>query len=337
MATDWTPPARATLIDVARAAGVSRTTASDALSQRGRVSDETRQAVRQAATRLGYTANRSARSLRTATTGAIGLYIPQVLVRSEQYMSFLYAVVEQASRFDYDVTVIVSAADTRPVYAPNVDGLVLIDPTDSDPMVNRLLDIGLPVVSSERLPSGRTPTGVVWSDHSHYTTSLLDHLASRGARRPALLASTSPSDWALTVQNAYRAWCRGASITPALEVAPLGASPALLHETTANLLRRDPDIDALIGAEDGVAAITIPAITGAGHVIGEDFLLASCVDSSTLQTLRPPVTAIDVRAGEAGAACVTLLHDLMIGNARGGTTIELPLALHVRDSTRGLR
>lgn len=76
------------LVALARAAGVSKTTASDALRNSGRVSDKTRAHVVSVANRLGYSPNSSARSLRMASTGAIGLHLPEVLTRSEYYMSF---------------------------------------------------------------------------------------------------------------------------------------------------------------------------------------------------------------------------------------------------------
>lgn len=327
--------APATIVDVARVAGVSKTTASDALRGRGRVSDATREAVVSAAAHLGYSINRSARSLRTATTGAIGLYIPQVLVRSEHYMSFVYGVVNEAAEFDYDVTLIVSGEESRPQYAPHVDGLVIIDPVEGDAMVERLIATGLPVVSSERTTSGRQPPGVVWSDHGRYATLLLDHLAARGARRPALIGSTTASEWSIGIQHAYREWCRHAGVEPLVAVAPFGADPSFLQRAAGQLLAREPGIDALVGAGDGVAAAIAPALTAAGHVIGSEFLLASCVDSSSMQALQPPVTSIDTRGGEAGAACARLLFQLLQGTAEPGTSIELPLELHVRDSTRG--
>jgi len=325
----------ATIVDVARAAGVSKTTASDALRGHGRVSDATREAVLRAASELGYAINRSARSLRTSMIGAIGLYIPQVLFRSEHYLSFVYGVVDVAAGFDYDVTVIVSGEEARPNYAPHVDGLVMIDPAEGDAMVERLLASGLPIVSSERFPSGQQPTGVVWSDHGGYTRVLLDHLAAHGAHRPALLASATVSDWSIGIQEAYLAWCLDHGVEPAVAVATFGTDAAQAQAEAAALLEREPDLDALIGASDGFAAAVAPVVTAAGRVIGEDLLLASCVDNSTLRAMHPSVTAIDTKGGEAGAECARLLFRLMSGETERGTSIELPLELHVRESTQG--
>lgn len=323
------------IIDVAKVAGVSRTTASDALRGEGRVSEATRVAVMDAAQRLGYSMNRTARSLRTATTGTIGLYIPQVLIRSEHYLSVVYGAVNEAARFDYDVTLIVAGDESRRNYTPHADGIVIIDPVEDDPMVQRLMDSRLPVVTSERFPSGRQSAGAVWSDHGREARRLLDHLADRGARRPALIASVTKSDWATGIIESFRSWCAARGVEPTMIYATFGGDPEIVREETRRLLDAHPEIDALVCASDGVAAAVVPTITAAGRSIGSDLLLASCVDSTTLSVLSPPVTAIDTRGGEAGSACARLLLQLLNGEEIESPTIELPLELLIRDSTAG--
>src|SRR5690554_5299217 len=64
---------RVTSVDVARAAGVSQSTVSRALSDDKRISDETKKKVRKAAAILGYTPNVIARSLQTSKSNIVGL------------------------------------------------------------------------------------------------------------------------------------------------------------------------------------------------------------------------------------------------------------------------
>lgn len=336
MVRNTDPPSGAvSIIDVAHAAGVSKTTASDALRGRGRVSPATREAVAAVASRLGFSINRSARSLRTATTGAIGLYIPQVLVHTEHYLSFIYGVVNEAASVDYDVTLIVASGNARPGYAPHVDGIVLIDPVAEDPMIQRLLATDLPVVSSERLLGTRQPTGVVWSDHARYFTQLLDHLAAQGARHPALIGSTTHSDWSFAVQRAYADWCRTAGVAPHQVLAPFGAPPSRVQVIARSMVAGSPEIDAFIGAGDGVAATVSQALASDGLRIGTQILIASGVESSATLSAQPPITAINTQGGEGGQACARLLFDLLQGRAKPGAEIELPLDIQFRASTRG--
>src|SRR5699024_7998095 len=69
------PKRRATLLDVAAAAGVSRSTASRVLSGKGAVSAGTEERVRAAAGEVGYLLNSAARTLRTSRTMLTGLVL----------------------------------------------------------------------------------------------------------------------------------------------------------------------------------------------------------------------------------------------------------------------
>ncbi|MEU0949260.1 LacI family DNA-binding transcriptional regulator [Streptomyces canus] len=321
------PGASATLADVARAAGVSKTTASDALRGHGRVSDATRRAVLDTARRLGYTPNRSARSLRTSVTDTIALHIPEFLTSAEYYMSFVFGVAEQAARTGLNVTLVSSGR------LPQADGLILCDPMPDNPVVDQLMTAGLPVVTAERYGGDSRPAGVIWSDHETALTELLDHLRTRGARRPALIASDSTADWALTLQHTYAHWCAEHGMQRLLRKAPFGSSSEVLRGVVGELLAEAPETDAIVCAADGAAAAVLPEIRSAGRVVGKDLLLASCVDSLAMRTAEPPITSIDLRPRHMGAECVRLLCELLAGEAPRGTTRTLAIDMIVRAST----
>jgi DNA-binding LacI/PurR family transcriptional regulator len=316
-----------TLIALARAAGVSKTTASDALRNSGRVSERTRQHVVSVATRLGYSPNPSARSLRRGSTGTIGLHLPEILTRSEYYMSFVFGVVDFAARQDYDVTLLTSR---RGVF-PRVDGVVLGDPLEADSVASRLMTSSVPVVTCERFTGESEPAGVVRSDHAAMLSSLLEHVRAAGARRIALLASSVVTDWGATLQRAYRSWCASAGVPVLLRDLPFGSPAPAIQDTVRTLL--ETDIDALVCAPDGAAVAALPVLRAAGRTIGEDLLLASCVDSTPLGHADPPITAIDLRPREAGAECAKLLFEILNNETPPGTVREQPITLIPRAST----
>ena len=66
---------RATIVDVARVAGVSKSTVSLVLQGSPLVRAETRAAVEEAMESLGYVYNRAAAALRGASVGLIGIII----------------------------------------------------------------------------------------------------------------------------------------------------------------------------------------------------------------------------------------------------------------------
>jgi DNA-binding LacI/PurR family transcriptional regulator len=306
-----------TLLAVAQQAGVSKTTASDALRGSGRVSEETRTRVLRIADELGYVPNGSAQHLRKASTGAIGLHLPAVLTRSNYYMSFVFGVVEKAADFNYDVTLITSGAPNR--RPPRVDGLVLGDPLGGDPVVERLMNAGVPTVTCERFPGGARAGGVVRSEHAAVVGDLLDHVRSAGGRRPALIVAGDESDWAAGVHQGYREWCARSGVAPMVRTVEFDTSGEELHLAARDLLKTEPALDALVCAPAGAATELLPVIRECGRTVGGDLLLASCVDGPSMRSADPPVTAIDLRPREAGAACAELLFDLLGGAAEEGT------------------
>ena len=326
-----------TILDVARLAGVSKTTASDALRRRGRVSLATREAVDRAAERLGYTPNRSARSLRTSTTETIGLHIPEFLIRSEYYMSFAFGVVGEAEASGYDVTIISSEHRPGRDRMPHVDGLILCDPVAGEPMMEALIHTSLPVVTREPFPGDEITAGTIRSDYDASMVELLDHLNAHQGQRPALLGTTTPSDWATTLHATYDSWCAQHHIDPVRREVPFGSAVDVPREAVAEILRDEPAIDALVCVQDGVAAAVVPAIQASGGHVGDDFLLASCVDSSAMQIADPPITAIDTKPRESGAACARLLFDVVSGEAEEGAERYIPIELHTRRSTHPAR
>ncbi|MGN8553168.1 UNVERIFIED_CONTAM: LacI family transcriptional regulator [Microbacterium sp. SLM126] len=314
--------ASVTILDVAAAAGVSKTTASDALRGHGRVADATRDAVLSAAERLGYTLNRSARSLRTATTGAIGLCLPQVPLRSDYYLAFLQGVAKEAAAASYDVTLLFSQEAAAQGHSPHVDGFVVCDPRVDDPMIDRMLSSGLPVVTLERIPGERRATGMVWTDIETAAAGLLDELRAGGSRHPAMLSTTTTSQWPRDAESSYDAWCARTGVTPVRTAAPYDADADSLQRVVSQMLDAHPDVDSIVGVGDGLAARLASGITARGFTIGEDFLLASCSE----QNPEPPLfAAVATNAAQAGRECTKLLFELMRGEASEGVERELEI------------
>ncbi|MFI7319101.1 LacI family DNA-binding transcriptional regulator [Streptomyces venezuelae] len=325
-----------TLLDVARAAGVSKSTASDALQGAGRVAEATREHVREVAARLGYRPNSAARRLRRASTGAIGLHLPQTATRLDYYMNLAFGAVARAQEEGFDVVLLAPATGTHEPLAARVDGLLVIDPEIGDPAVPGLLGAGIPVVTGERyLGSAPAPTGTVICDNSASLTALLDHVRARGARRPALLAPADTSAWAAALHSTAGAWGRTHDVPVEVRTVSFAATPREAEEATLALLAQAPEIDAVICAPDGAAPGVLQAAAARGRVVGRDFSVAACVDGTAVRSAAPPVTAVDLRPSAYGHACAELLCDILAGRTDPATVRTHQWALEARASTLG--
>ena len=327
---------RVTIRDVAREAGVSVTTVSDALSGGGRLSDLTRAKVAAVADDLGYIPNPSARHLRKGRTGTIGLYFPDRVIGLEYYMSVALGAAEGALRHDMALTLIPGWRDSRRVASFHVDGMIVADPVLVDPVLDELRRQRIPVVTCERdLSPGADHAGRVESDNGAAIRDLLEHLREQGARRTALIASDSTTAWGHDLRAAYGAWCRKRRVSPQIRDVPLVSYPDDVAQATELLLtgRRPPD--AIISAIDGSAIGVLQAAERLGLRVPQDLLVASCVDGAELRQATPAVTAIDIQPKVMGQWAAELLAELLEGTQPQGTVRTLETRLVHRASTAG--
>ncbi|MFC9986631.1 LacI family DNA-binding transcriptional regulator [Streptomyces globisporus] len=342
-----------TLLDVARAAGVSKSTVSDALQGSGRVAEATRDRVRAVAEELGYRPNSAARRLRRASTGAVGLHLPATATRLDYYMNLAFGAVERAQEDGLDMVLLAPSGAAGGRIASRVDGLLVIDPEAGDSAVPGLLDAGVPVVTGERyLGPSAGPSAAVVCDNASSLTALLDHVTERGARRPAVLAPSGSSAWATALRATARSWGLAHGVEVALRTVPFAATPAEAEETTRALLTADPAVDAVICAPDGSAPGVLRAAaalgreagtTGGGGAAagppenarptGPGLLVAACVDGPATRGAVPPVTAVDLRPAAYGRACAELLCDILADRAAPDTVRRHAWSLETRAST----
>ncbi|WP_435597952.1 LacI family DNA-binding transcriptional regulator [Streptomyces anulatus] len=357
-----------TLLDVARAAGVSKSTVSDALQGSGRVAEATRDRVRAVAEELGYRPNSAARRLRRASTGAVGLHLPATATRLDYYMNLAFGAVERAQEDGLDMVLLAPSGAAGGRIASRVDGLLVIDPEPGDSAVPGLLDAGVPVVTGERYLGPATgPSGAVVCDNAASLTALLDHVTERGARRPALLAPSGSSAWATALRATAGSWGRAHGVTVTVRTVPFAATPAEAEAATRDLLAADPTVDAVICAPDGsapgvlraaaalgrkVGASNASGAGGAGETrgaggassasgaggaggaaVGPGLLVASCVDGTATRGAEPPVTAVDLHPAAYGRACAELLCDILAGRAAPDTVRRHSWSLETRAST----
>lgn len=327
-----------TLLDVARRAGVSRTTASSALGSSGRVSEATRRRVRNAAEAMGYRVNRAAQSLRKAQVGAVGLYIPPFTSTTTYYMDFTFGVADVLGDNGVALMLFAGEAAARAILTEQVAGIITVDPLSDDPLISQILQGDLPIVTADSPPANfPAPRVTVRSDHEHGMRLLLDHLWEQGARRPALIAPGTNSEWGRVVLATFTQWCSEHGAPPVVVDVSFVSQPDEIMKAATSLLEASPRPDAIIAAPEGAAVGTAAAASARGLRVGEDVLIASCVESVGLQVTTPLITTIALHARRLGERCATLMLETLAapaGERPAEPIVEtVPVSLVIREST----
>jgi DNA-binding LacI/PurR family transcriptional regulator len=326
-----------TLVDIARAAGVSRTTASAALSGGGRISPATRDHVRLVADRLGYVANPSARHLRTGRTSAVGVYIAENLFAYAFYMEYIFGIAEAMRQEAFAVTLLSASGGRVPRAAiSQIDGVIVADPVAHDPAVRQLLESGLPVVSAERhLDPGAQPLVTIETDYAAAEHELLDHLWEKGARAPALLTIPIEISFIRRLEHGYRQWCENRGIPPRVTVLESGVDPETVVRQTRALLQEPEPPDAVLATADGTALGVVGAARDLGREVGTALLVGSCSDSAAMRLVTPSITAIEAPPREIGLDSARVLLAVLRGESIAETIQRPRPSIALRDSTAG--
>lgn len=227
-----------TLKEFASAAGVSTAAASNALSGKGRLSDETRLRIVELARELGYKPNPTAASLRTGLTKNIGFVIysdpdPASEQRWAGYSAhLLYTLVAEATRHGYSVSII--AAD-RPeqLITSRIDLLYYLDPFDDEVLIDEAVRLGIPVLSNDRFDDPRISINID-TQFEAMTRAALDLLVRHGSTKPALFTELEGIASDEGAEHVYRSWCSEKGFTPRVVRGDYGRTD--LHERLAELL-----------------------------------------------------------------------------------------------------
>lgn len=330
-------PRKPTIRDIAAAAGVSYATVSRVLNGGRWVSDDARRAVEEAIRTTGYTANHAARSLATGRADSVAFLLtePQHLLFSDPTFALLLrGAAEELAQRSMTLVLLVAgtpeerASVTKFVRAGHVDGVMLVSSHEAEPLLDTLLDAGVPTVCcGEQLGrTGRVTTVSV--DEEGSARAMTRHLRDSGRRRIAMIAG--PHD---TPGGKYRLAGFREELGPLFD-------PALVVEgdysqesgaaAMALLLERSDDIDAVFAASDLMAAGAIGTLRRAGIPVPERIAVAGFDDSGLAETVEPSLTTMRQPWDRISAEMVSALVDEIAGRERA--SVVLPTTLIRRES-----
>jgi DNA-binding LacI/PurR family transcriptional regulator len=326
-----------TLDEVAERAQVSRTVASRVINNGPHVSRAKRDAVQKAIRELGYIPNRAARALATRQTGVVVLavsgdgpgvfadpFFAQVIVGACTALekTDLHLMLSLAS-IGHGQQRLENLLQTR-----GADGVMLVALRGDDALIDIAARSGLPTVFIG-LPIQGTPPFYVEVDNAGGARAATDHLLRDGRRRIAMI--TGPDDTAVGRE-------RRRGYAEALTLAGLGpyaTEPGDFMETggaTAMraLLSAHPDLDAVVAANDNMAAGALRVLRDAGRSVPGDVAVIGFDDMPIAMHTDPRLTTVHQPVQALGREAARMLIEVL-GDQQPEPFI-LPTKLIVRDS-----
>lgn len=322
-----------TVIDVAKAAGVSIATVSRALNG-GKVSRQAKAKIEAAIVQLGYRPNAVARSLVTGRSGVVGVVIPDV-------MGPLYA---QITRGIEDVLAplgmhFIVTTDNRDVQQERqaieillgrrVDGLILIGSRLAAAELAQLL-VGVAAVHVQRECEDAGDAPIVALDNRSGTRAALEHLLERGHRAIAHISGVRRDGQER--EQSYRALMLEHGLKPI--VIP-GDSTEAGGEAAAEALLAT-GVTAVYCSNDRTAAGLYRALKARGIQLPDQLSIIGFDDLPWVQYLDPPLTTVHQDGREMGRVAARRLMAALAGE-RGPLQLVVAAELVVRASVARLK
>jgi LacI family transcriptional regulator len=326
-----------TIVDVAAAAGVSRSTAGRALSGHAAVDPRTREHVLSVAAQMRYRVNPAARSLRGGSSRLIGLIVTNLVNASIQ--TLVATVHDLAHANGYQVLMAVTNGDPErehEVMAALADhriaGLIAMTSATNPRQLHALSEQGVAVVNVIRRPRGIKVTSILNDDHAGARLAT-DHLVGLGHRQIAFMGGPTTTHSGRERYAGYRAELEAHGI--AADSAPVWHGPFLPEwgaETAEELFTHLERCTAVLVANHEAMSGVLNVAAQRSVQIPEDLSLIGFEDAPLFQFWHPAITVIDTDPEAlATDAWQALAAALEPDAAPPGQTI-VPARLVVRDS-----
>jgi LacI family transcriptional regulator len=330
---------RPTIVDVARAAGVSKSTVSLVLQESPLVRDTTRRQVHQAMAEIGYVYNRAAANLRSARAGLIGLVINDL--RNPFFTEFATSLQMALSARGY--AAVVANTDEDPALQAQVVramiehgvSAIILSPAygDEAATVEPILRAGTPMMQVLRRIDARTGL-FPFAAPDYVTGSRLAtrHLVEAGARRIAFVGGLAGRAVTAERMSGYLAALAEAGQAPILVQGR--ASRAFGREAAQVLAAGHPDADAAICFNDLVALGLLSGCARLGRPVGPGFRIVGFDDIEDCAEAWPGLSTVrcDI-AGFGRRIAATVLGWLEEGRVPE-PELRTPVELVVRESSR---
>lgn len=329
---------RPTIIDVARKAGVSKSTVSLVLQNSPQVREETRKLVREAMAEIGYFYNRSAANLRTANAGLIGLVINDL--RNPFFTEFATSLQMALSARGY--AAVVANTDEDPALQAQVVGAMIehgvsaliISPTYGGEAASfdAIARAAIPAMQVLRNVDPRVDLfPFAAPDYVGGSRCATEHLLQTGPGRVAFVGGLEGRDVTRERMSGYCATLKAAGVEPLVVTGR--ASRAFGRETAIRLAEEHPDVGAAICFNDLVALGMLSGCAQIGRKVGSDFRIVGFDDIEECAQAYPRLSTVRCDIAGFGVRIAGTVLDWLEEGAVPAPELRTPVELVIRDSS----
>ncbi|RWZ55208.1 LacI family transcriptional regulator [Halobacillus fulvus] len=329
----------ATIEDVAKLAGLSRTTVSRVINDQPYVTEEKRQRIIQAMRDLGYVPNSSARRLRSQRTETIAVLLPRIT--NPFFGNLIESMEEKASEWGYQVIVCQTHGSKKKeldylqlLKTKQVDGVIMASVVNEWEEILPYLESGPIVFCNEYMDEEKVP--MIHMNHRQASYEATCHLIEQGCRQIAYITG-GPLSYLSTERRRGFQDALVEHGLPILEEVDIDwaidvkdGQKAFLH-----IKKRFPYVDGVFTGSDEVAAGIVYEASQSDWSIPDDLAVVGFDNQMLSLLMVPSVTTVEQPVREMASRTVEvliqqLLHPQVVVKKRH----IFDYKLLIRDSTK---
>lgn len=327
-----------TIKDIARYVGVSTATVSNALNGRANVSEDMRRRIMEAAEKMNYIPNISAKLMRGHKTNNIGLFLPYL--SSTFYLCLIQEIYVSCLKKGYDLLVHISRdIESRDllsnILSSNIDAAIILSDRFPNECIPMLHSKDVPVVFLDRQVAQDGIASVV-IDEAQGMRQAVQYLASTGHRVIGHLHGILETYSAQSKLEAFRQTMTELGLPLYEDIifdghydryAAYSAVRAFLAKPIAHMP------DAFVCADDDTALGCIRAFEDMGYNVPEDVSVTGCSCTKTITDQHLPLTRADYSMAELARNAVNILVE-MCNHGGCGQILSIKTSFQVGETTR---
>ena len=324
----------ATIKDVAKLSGVTVTTVSRMLNNRGYVSEKTKKNIRKAMKELNYQPNEIARSLSTKKSKIIGLVVPSA--SNPFFSKVIDAVEHHCSNNKYKLLLCNSNREIEKeteyfdmLNANKVSGVIIASHTQN--LASNIV-VDSFVISIDRVIGTNIPS--VCSENYQGGVLAAEHLISKGCKKLAHISGSYDLNMDANKRFfGFRDVCEKNKI-PYVVIDASEEQFVSMHyqEMIASLLKNNPDVNGIFTSNDILAAEVIQACYNKGIKVPDQMKIVGYDDIDLCEIYTPPITTIHQPINDI---CKYAVESIIFNTEKGIIPINVtfPVRLVVRGTT----
>ncbi|MDI3312349.1 MAG: LacI family DNA-binding transcriptional regulator [Thermoanaerobacterium sp.] len=307
----------ATIKDVASLAGVAISTASYALNNNPRISNETKEKVLAAARQLNYQPNGIARDLKSNKTNTIGLILSDL--SGPFYSELIKGIQDVTIANGYDLIAVSSiggknSTAVKFLKEKRTDGVIVLAHNIDNKLIINAARKDMPVVLLDR-PLDSEYVLNIQVDNEGGAYKAVEHLISLGHNEIIYLSGPNNSYDNLKRFEGYKRALKDNKINFSGRWLYQGnfTKEGGYHAAKVMLLQNDLP-DAIFAANDEMAIGAIEAFKQAGVEIGKDIAIVGFDDIQLAEYVNPSLTTVKQPMREMGAMAAQQIFQALNGN-----------------------